>query len=446
MSPGASFNANSGGNFSDLGTVIVKVDIPDTDWHLISSPLNVEQYDDTWITNNGIVSGTGNNRGISSYNNGTTDATTGHWRYFQAGGTATNFTLGIGYVLKRTGEGLYVFEGDNVVSAATISPTISQGASTNWNLVGSPYTSHLNAATFISDNLAIFPAASQAIYIWNGTTYTSLTTGDLAVGQAFFINNDSGAATIDFNATANSLDSDDSAIFYKESATKIDLAITSEEKTIKTFITYLNDKTTGLNPGYDISLFDGVPSDLSIYTHLLTDNAGIAFERQALPNADLESMIIPVGVEVKGTKEITFTVEAANIPAGLNVYLEDRQENTLTQLDELNAEYKVSVTEASNGIGRFYLHTSAKSALSTTDVVLNSVSIYKSDNSTLKIAGLKNGKAAVSIFNILGKNVLSSSFEANGVKEISLPKLAAGVYVVQLTTVEGKLNKKIILE
>jgi len=32
------------------------------------------------------------------------------------------------------------------------------------------------------------------------------------------------------------------------------------------------------------------------------------------------------------------------------------------------------------------------------------------------------------------------------VQEIALPKLAKGIYVVQLTTEAGKLNKKIILE
>ena len=41
---------------------------------------------------------------------------------------------------------------------------------------------------------------------------------------------------------------------------------------------------------------------------------------------------------------------------------------------------------------------------------------------------------------------MNSSFEANGVKEISLPNLAKGVYIVQLESEAGKLNKKIILE
>ena len=42
--------------------------------------------------------------------------------------------------------------------------------------------------------------------------------------------------------------------------------------------------------------------------------------------------------------------------------------------------------------------------------------------------------------------MMNTSFTSNGVKDITLPKLAKGVYIVQLQTDTGKLNKKIILE
>ena len=47
---------------------------------------------------------------------------------------------------------------------------------------------------------------------------------------------------------------------------------------------------------------------------------------------------------------------------------------------------------------------------------------------------------------MLGKQVMSSSFTTSGAQNISLPQLAKGVYIVQLTTETGKLNKKIVLE
>ena len=95
-------------------------------------------------------------------------------------------------------------------------------------------------------------------------------------------------------------------------------------------------------------------------------------------------------------------------------------------------------------MGRFYLHTN-QSVLNINDVTLENVSFFKVNNS-LRIVGLQQGKASVKLFNILGRQVLNTAFESNGTKDISLPSLAKGVYIVQLETAEGKLNKKIILE
>ena len=41
---------------------------------------------------------------------------------------------------------------------------------------------------------------------------------------------------------------------------------------------------------------------------------------------------------------------------------------------------------------------------------------------------------------------MSSTIKANGVNELALPKLTKGVYIVQLETETGTLNKKIVLE
>jgi hypothetical protein len=55
--------------------------VPDTNWHLVSSPLVDVAYNDTWVTDNDIATGTGSNRGISNYNNAEPDVTTGPWSY-----------------------------------------------------------------------------------------------------------------------------------------------------------------------------------------------------------------------------------------------------------------------------------------------------------------------------------------------------------------------------
>ena len=168
--------------------------------------------------------------------------------------------------------------------------------------------------------------------------------------------------------------------------------------------------------------------------------------KQALPNAGFETMVVPIGIKATAGKEITFTVNATNLPEGIFVFLEDKQNNTITRLDEANATYKVIISENTNTTGRFFLHTKSSGILSTEDVNLQNISIYKTANSTLKISGLSEGKSNIQLFSVLGKQVLNTNFEAKNSIELTLPKLAIGVYIVKLQHEKGSITKKIVLE
>jgi hypothetical protein len=437
INSGASLIAQSSVN----GNVTYNLAIPDTNWHLVSSPVVGETYDDAWIAANAIASGTGNNRGISTYNNGTPDATTKYWRYFQTGAAAANFNAGIGYSNKRTSTGTYSFTGTFPTMA--VSPAIFQNDK-NYNLIGNPYPSYLDIAAFITANTANMTPTHHAVYIWNGAAYTSLTTGYIHPGQGFFINSDvaSGTASI-----TEAMQSHNIGSFYRTNNPTINLTLSNGVSSKETTINYLEGKTIGLDPRFDIGMFKGVASDLSVFTHLIEGYQEVAFETQALPNTDLESMIVTVGVKANANEEITFSLNALNFPSDIKIFLEDSLTNAYTRLDQENSTYKITTTEALNGIGRFYLHTS-RNSLSVNEVVgLENVSMYKTDARTLRITGLQNNsKTNVTLFDLTGKQVLNASFKSNGVKDIAIPKLATGVYVVKLKTDTGMFSKKIILE
>ena len=233
--------------------------------------------------------------------------------------------------------------------------------------------------------------------------------------------------------------------FYKNANAKIALSISDETRTRTTSIDYASNRTLGLDPGNDIGMFTGVSASFAVYTHLVGNDTGIAFERQALPSSDIETIVVPVGVTANAGEEITFSANAENLPADVNVYLEDRLTNAYTLLDD-SSNYKLTLDTKQNGVGRFYLHTSASKSLSIDSSLLETVSIYKTSNSNIRIAGLQEGKTSFQLFNILGKQVVKSSFNANGTKDISLPSLASGVYIVKLQTEVGNISKKIILE
>ena len=99
-----------------------------------------------------------------------------------------------------------------------------------------------------------------------------------------------------------------------------------------------------------------------------------------------------------------------------------------------------------SGIGRFYLHTTS-GVLSAPDFAINTnVSIYTSSNDNLRIAGVQKGTATVQLYNILGKEILKSSFAGSGVNNINLNNIPLGIYIVKLTTENGTLNRKIIIQ
>jgi hypothetical protein len=413
-------------------------------WHLVSSPLEGETYDDIWISNNGIDLGTGSNRGISTYQNGTADGTTGQWVYAQAtvGGT---FDTSKGYSLRRGTTGTVSFTGTYPMGAKPFAASIGDNI---FNLVGNPYPTYLTLSNFFTNNPFGTKLSESTVWLWNQDTGTYVSkTSDLdgafqiAPGQAFFVSSGNGTDIIfyQFNGVSGS------ETFLKQERTQVNLHIASNNTMSSAEIFYLSEGTNDFDNGYDASIFSGVASSFNVYTSQLSNGAK-NLGRQVLSNENLESLVVPIGIKAAAGQEITFSSEAMNLPEGIKVFLEDRQKNTITRLDEANSSYKVALAEAVDGNGRFFLHTKASGVLSTDAIALQNVSIYKTSNETLRVVGLTQGTANMKVFNVLGKQVMNSTFQSRGANDIALPKLATGMYIVQLQNNKGKINKKIILE
>ncbi|MBU3011383.1 T9SS type A sorting domain-containing protein [Polaribacter vadi] len=455
-----SLTVESGGSLivdgNSSGDITYNVGVSDTNWHLVGAPVSGEIYNDAWVTANSIASGQANNRGIAMYQNGAldtdtddggTDTATGPWVYMQAGASDATFMSGTGYSLLRTAGTNYAFTG--TYNATEFTTSINQDES-NWNLLANPYSSYVLASDVIAANTVNLTDTHEFIYVFDndkvgGAGYSPLAGTDyIAPGQGFFVNaaNSNGS---NFTIPKSLQTHQTGVTFYKNSPTKINVLVSDGTLTKITEIEYSANATTSLDKGIDVGSFTGVPSSFGIYSHLVTNNEGVAFMKQLLPNSDYDNMVISLGIKADAGKELSFTSEALNIPEGVKVYLEDKVTNTFNELTD-SSVYKVVLDEALNDVGRFYLHTKSNALSVDDNATLNSISIYKTTASTLRIAGLQQGDASVKLYNILGKQVLNSSFEANGVKDIALPQLATGVYIVQLQTASGSLSKKIIME
>jgi hypothetical protein len=422
---------------TSIGNITYHRTLATNNWYLVSAPLEGETIDNL-ILNHSFAMGTAPNIGVSTYT-----SSNDTWNYMTATSTG-EIISGKGYAVKLASSGPLSFTGTIKEEDTSIVLTTSGNG---FNLLGNPYTSYINSSAVLTNSTSAL--TSQTLWIWDESNnrYDTKVTADafkIAPGQGFFVQSNGTAGVIQIDEDDQSHEASDT---FQKTATRAEIHLTLSNGSVSSAakIYYIDNTTTGFDNGYDGPLFGGTANDFAIYTKAVDDTTEQALAIQSLPNIHFENRVIPVGVHATAGEEITFTTATLNVPIAIKVFLEDRFTNTFTHLDETNSEYKVTLTESLNGVGRFYLHT-ARNVLSTENVLLNSIHLYKTDAATLKITGLPQGKTGFYLYNILGKEMMTVLFQSNGNEEISLSKLASGIYFVKIQTEKGAITKKIILE
>ena len=429
---GASLIANA----AFTGNATYKRNLPTTNWYLVASPVSGESVQDL-RTNNTFANGSGGGRiGIAPYKN---DGTA--WNYYTNTSTGT-ISSGEGLSVKLAASGDINFTG--TINSNNINYGVTQ-ATNNFNLVGNPFTSYINLGTFFTDNAGNL--SEQTVWMWNEATNSydirmSGTHGSfqIAPGQAFFVS--AGSNTdVTFNTANQSHQTTDT--FQKSSRTEISIIANQGKSSKSTDIYYINGTSKGFDNGYDGTIFGGTSSKFTFYSQLVSNNDGRNLAIQSLPLSDIEKTVVPLGLKADSSKEIKFSINAKNLPKNVNVFLEDRIENKFINLLENN--YKVTLDKNLDGIGRFYIHTTALKTVAENSSIEN-VSIYKSNTNTITITGLQTKDASLNVYSILGKKVFQKTFLSNGISSITIPSLAKGIYIFEIKSEIGKTNKKIILE
>ncbi len=410
-----------------------------SNWHLTASPVENQTIQDL-INNNDFATGTGNNIGIGIYDN---DSAATPWQY-QNSSSAGVLPGGTGVAVKLNTSSI-IFKGNMHTNMDLIPVTI--GNRTGFNLIGNRYTAYLDSDIFLSNVTNVVALAEKTIWLWDGNQYITKNMSSsvkVAPCQGFFIK-----AGADANIVVNTsmLSHETTNTFLRQAPkTTFKLFVENGKNKKYTEVFYINNKSTDFDNGYDSSMFDGDGGhyNFAVYTELISNNKGKKLAIQTLPNANHEAMVIPLGLVAEAGKEITFSVSSTNLPRGIEVYLEDRTNNTIVNLSQ--EKYVVTLQSATNGIGQFYIHTTSQ-RIGINDITNNieNVGIYLSANKEVTIAGLQT-KAIVKIYSISGKELVNTTIASNGVSKISLPPLAAGVYIVKLSSDIGNISKKIILE
>jgi len=448
-----------GGTYTASKRTQIRKRLTDSKWHLIGNPFNNNRVDwttehvSTKLRDNGTV------LSLASYDD--SNASGSKYTYYTNViplGSGPKFGTAQGYSISVSAPDAkddFILQGE--MHNGSVSYTLSTGGN-GFNLLGNPYVSYLHAndAADATNNILRVNGsngsnilAEDTIWLWDGDNDTWITKnlGDasfrIAPVQGFFVKA-SSASAFSFTKSMESHDETDAFLKSSDNRFEVDLSVAIGKKKTSTSVRYINNTTTDFDNGYDSSIFGGYASTLEIYTNLVAGNSAKKLAIQSLPNSDYENLVVPVGVTAEANSEITFTVDAKNVPTGYKVFLEDRLNNTFTRLDEANAEYKATVTNKSTD-GRFYLHTRS-AALSTDNIGLGGVSIYTINKNTLRVAGVNGANATVKVFSILGQKVLETTFSSTGVSDINLPILNTGVYIVNVSSEKGKTSKKIVIE
>ncbi len=377
------------------------------------------------------------------------------WVYYTADDIITNsitFEKGKSYIISRGTNGSVTFTGTLTSSDETVVVAADQ-----WNAVGSPYTAYLpinnNASVnFLQENLSKFDPVNVGVYVWdNGQNkYVAKTLLDselsLTVGQGFFVKTGIGVSSISFKESQRLSDATGVQTFSRGTNNpSIQVIAEQDGIAVNTKINYLDNATKELDSGYDVGNFKGASFD--IYTHLVEGSEDQDFTIQSLPNSNVDNMVIPLGITSEANKDIEISIKKDNLPQDIGVYLEDKVTGDFVELNE-GDKYTFKTESKINGIGRFYIHTSART-LNVDDVIANtnSIQIFKSNKQEITITGIhSNQPVKVQMFSVLGSEIYNQTFKGNNKLVVQPNTVETGVYIIRLE-IEGKVKtKKVVFE
>lgn len=188
-------------------------------------------------------------------------------------------------------------------------------------------------------------------------------------------------------------------------------------------ITYYFDLTgnTGITAGEDLYYYSWAPNPPPAGSALLTYEDNMTWSLTYTPTEFYDLTVAEI--EAVGDAAFWSNIQNAN-----------------------GADVTGTISYAQKELLRLGNSCSGVITLSSNSFKLDNINIYTVNSTSLRIVGLSKGKINVKLYNLLGKQILNSSFNSSGMDTFTLPKLTAGIYIVQLENDKTRINKKIILD
>ena len=347
------------------------------------------------------------------------------------------------------------------VQTGTVNVTLRR-VNNPWNVVANPYTSYISLSDFLSANAAVLDDSKVYVLAYNGlennSYWTYYNTNDaagvyIAPGQGFYVAAKSDNATLTFTPSMRTIQGDDDfidgrSVSVQNTVYKFKLNINSGDNNRHTKF-YFRD-TEAVSEDFDRA-YDGVLKEdgdnFKLYSKLITNSETEKLAFQTAPISSLSESSIAIGVNMTSGQQFTFSLKDVDIPQETLVYLEDRDKDTWTLLNDGNS-YVINTSETISGSGRFFLHFEPNDALSNKDIDLNEVGIKAIHNTKqIIISGQLAEDTNVTIYDINGKTILKTTIDAfNTTNRIDVKNLITGIYLVQLNNNSQTVSKQILVK
>lgn len=422
------------------------------------------------------------------------------WAWDEPSGTwednVTNYASGIGYTAMTNGSlvsftGSLVADIDIIATSpyysvyvdGTLSDYNTRWASgrTNyggggWNLLGNPFTSAMQIGGeegFLNANdgdgsLATnrFDPNYVAVYIYDGDSYfyrgkdinfpdpvvnedpanQMYGFDNIQAGQGFFVLAMQNGVSFHFDRSMQTHET--GTTMLKSAATQaawpgLQLKVKYGEKESSTIIVYNENMTTGLDPGYDVGQLSTGP-EVEIYTSMVLKDNSVNFARQALPAAEYDKIIIPVGIDSEKGGTVIFSAFVVPFD-NYKFWLEDRTTGTFTDLN-VNT-YTVSLPAKTYGTGRFFIYASVNTPTGIDSPAVDlsqDIRIWNSDDKVI-IKGYVSERAICEVYDLQGQKVMVTNLTDGELNIVDLFSVSRGVYLVRVVDGMKVYTRKIVL-
>ncbi|MEY8848051.1 T9SS sorting signal type C domain-containing protein [Psychroserpens sp. XS_ASV72] len=353
----------------------------------------------------------------------------------------------------------------------------------NWNLLGNPYPSALDAQSFLThpNNTIIegavhiwthgtqigangdsfyddfeftYDVSDYTTYNFSGTnTYTDESFGGkIASGQGFFVLalNDNESGSVTFNNSMRDRTHSNTA-FYRTSESseesnelerhRIWLNLLDDDGGSSSILVgYIENATQGKDRLYDAYVRE--MNSLSFYSKI--EDQRMIIQGRTLPFDNQDQ--VPLGTVLPSAGQYTIAIDNVDglfLNDEQSIYLEDTYTNTIHNLR--TSPYSFSVSEAVDYDTRFILRYT-DDTLSITELELNALSIKAPKGNYIKVNSGRGQISSVIVYDLLGRTLFDKSNINTTDFVIQNHNLSDGAYIVKATLTNGvsKVQKVVL--